>query len=153
MALSDREPLRIYLLRRLEILIQKGEQPSSISVVTLILWLIDVFLGMVNNSNANKETKSGNSKPLLNEFRGFLSRREILEALTQLGSRRYELFISHGDWDNAIFLAELIRDWTTVCNFYISKKQYKEVTFYNTLFTISLLFAFTCRPLLYWKNI
>ena len=153
MALSDREPLRIYLLRRLEILIQKGEQPSSISVVTLILWLIDVFLGMVNNSNANKETKSGNSKPLLNEFRGFLSRREILEALTQLGSRRYELFISHGDWDNAIFLAELIRDWTTVCNFYISKKQYKEVTFYKSLFTISLWFAFTFRPLLYWKNI
>jgi hypothetical protein len=96
---------------------------KEITQITLIVsWIIEIFLNQLEELT---EQKHFDAFSLLHkEFHKFLDNNKIKECLYESKEAVYEIFSGHGNMDDLIYFAEIMKDYEKIIGYYIQYENY-----------------------------
>ncbi|KAK2189905.1 hypothetical protein NP493_94g03000 [Ridgeia piscesae] len=116
--LEQKEALKKFLINKLA-----GLKTSERTQTTMIVsWLTEIFLNQMGR--LKEQDVLDQYGQLQDQFRAFLSTPRVKECVSDNRSLVYELIASHGDVEDMVFFAELMRDFERVITHHLQQDDY-----------------------------
>ncbi|XP_067928521.1 vacuolar protein sorting-associated protein 18 homolog [Watersipora subatra] len=118
--------LRIYLERKL----QCYNMPEDMVQVTmLVTWLVEIWLNHLGQAADAMELQNDSAahdlEVMQEEFRLFLSKKSLRTCLAENKSMIYNLIASHGNVDDLVFFADLMKDYEKVISHQLQNNNFE----------------------------
>lgn len=118
--LEQKDALKIFLRKKMD-----GLKPQDKTQLTMIVtWLIEVFLNQLGQLKEEGEDMSEKYDSLQDEFRKFLAQPRVKECSNENRTMVYELIASHGDIEDMVFFAVLMKDHERVITHYLQHDKF-----------------------------
>ncbi|XP_052823980.1 vacuolar protein sorting-associated protein 18 homolog [Octopus bimaculoides] len=119
--LEDKEPLKAFLTQKLNSLrVQDRTQMTM-----LVTWLTEIYLNQLGELKEQNDEKDSPYQNLQKEFCQFLNQSIIKECVCNNRQVIYDLIASHGDVEDLMYFARLMKDFERVISHYIQHEYYK----------------------------
>ncbi|GAB1602836.1 vacuolar protein sorting-associated protein 18 homolog [Argonauta hians] len=119
--LEDKEPLKAFLTQKLNSLrVQDRTQMTM-----LVTWLTEIYLNQLGELKEQSDEKGSQYQIVQKEFCQFLNQSIIKECVCNNRQVIYDLIASHGDVEDLIYFARLMKDFERVISHYIQHEYYK----------------------------
>ncbi|KAH9519313.1 Vacuolar protein sorting-associated protein 18 like protein [Bulinus truncatus] len=120
--LPRKDALKVFLQTKLSAL-----RPQDKAQMTmLVTWMIELFLNQLGELREQGQDESEEFKNTQEEFRKFLMLIKVRECVSNNRAVVYDLTASHGDVENLVFFAVLMKDFERVVGHYIQHDNYKD---------------------------
>ncbi|CAB4006497.1 vacuolar sorting-associated 18 homolog [Paramuricea clavata] len=118
---SEQDSLKVFLVKKLNNMDNKDK--SQITMITM--WLIELYLNELGELRDVGEEKRQDFERVQDDFRKLLATNKVKTSLDESRRTAYELIASHGDVENLIFLAMLMKDFERVIHHHIQHDDYR----------------------------
>ncbi|XP_055900557.1 vacuolar protein sorting-associated protein 18 homolog isoform X1 [Biomphalaria glabrata] len=121
--LPKKDALKMFLEKKISAL-----RPQDKAQMTmLVTWMIELFLNQLGELKEQGQDASAEFDNMQEEFRKFMnSNIKVKECVSINRSVVYDLIASHGDIENLVFFAVLMKDFERVIGHYIQHDNYKD---------------------------
>ncbi|XP_038059367.1 vacuolar protein sorting-associated protein 18 homolog [Patiria miniata] len=111
--------LRMFLDKKLSTL--RPQEKTQMTM--LVMWLIELYLNQLGEFRAREEARNTHDK-VHTEFQKFLAQTRVMECLSGNVDTVYDLIASHGDVEDMVFFAMLMKDYERVISHHIQHDDY-----------------------------
>ncbi|CAL1534740.1 unnamed protein product [Lymnaea stagnalis] len=120
MKLPQKEALKTFVQKKLEAL--KPQEKTQLTM--LVIWMIELFLNQLGELKEQVQDGTVEYENTQEEFRKFLHQAKIKECVSHNRSVVYDLIASHGDVEDLVFFAILMKDFERVIGHHIQHEHY-----------------------------
>ncbi|XP_046364864.1 vacuolar protein sorting-associated protein 18 homolog isoform X1 [Haliotis rufescens] len=119
--LPQKEALKTFVQKKLSAL-----RPSDKTQMTmLVTWLIELYLNQLGELKEQGMDDSEDYMRIQEQFRKFLGQTRVKETASNNRGVVYDLIASHGDVEDMVFFAVLMKDYERVISHHIQHENYK----------------------------
>ncbi|XP_028399921.1 vacuolar protein sorting-associated protein 18 homolog [Dendronephthya gigantea] len=118
---SEQESLKVFLVKKLNNMDHKDK--SQITMIAM--WLIELYLNDLGELKDNSDGNEQELERMQDDFRKLLATSKVKTSLEESRKTAYDLIASHGDVENLIFLAMLMKDFERVIHHHIQHDDYR----------------------------
>ncbi|XP_033628364.1 vacuolar protein sorting-associated protein 18 homolog [Asterias rubens] len=111
--------LRMFLSKKLSAL--KHEEKTQMTM--LVMWLIELYLNQLGEFRSKEEARNTHDT-VHTEFQKFLAQSMVRDCLSGNVDTVYDLIASHGDIEDMVFFAMLMKDYERVISHHIQHDDY-----------------------------
>ncbi|XP_065844581.1 vacuolar protein sorting-associated protein 18 homolog [Oscarella lobularis] len=120
--LSTQEALMSYLYAKMESL--KSQDKTQLTMIST--WLMEIYLNQLGTLKEEGDRQKSKFDMMRDEFRGFLEDSRVMTLLEENKHVAYELLASHGDEEDLVYFARLMKDYEKVISYYVQQEGYAE---------------------------
>eukprot|EP00794_Sanderia_malayensis_P016888 gene16888-18594_t len=121
MQVKDPEALKMFLLKKMVGL----KQQDRTQMTMIVTWLIELYLNQLGEMKDQGEKAKSELDKMQEDFRKLLVQTSVKNFLSQNRQLAYDLLSSHGDKENMIFFAMIVKDFDRVISHHIQQDDYK----------------------------
>ncbi|PVD33305.1 hypothetical protein C0Q70_04558 [Pomacea canaliculata] len=119
--LSNKEPLQTFIIEKLSSL-----RPQDKTQMTmLVTWIVELFLNTLGRLKEQGQDETYEYESTQEKFRKFMASMRIKECITLNRTVIYDLISSHGDIEDLVFFAHLMKDYERVINHHFHHENYR----------------------------
>ncbi|CAG5120863.1 unnamed protein product, partial [Candidula unifasciata] len=119
--LPQNDALKMFVHKKLAAL-----RPQDKTQMTmLVTWMIELFLNQLGELKEQGQDDTSEYENTQEEFRKFLTQQKVKECVTHNRSVVYDLIASHGDVEDLVFFAVLMKDFERVISHHIQHDNYR----------------------------
>ncbi|KAK6183831.1 hypothetical protein SNE40_002395 [Patella caerulea] len=119
--LPQKEALKTFVMKKLSSL-----RPQDKTQITmLVTWLIELYLNQLGELKEQNQDESQEYIAIQEYFRTFLGQPKVKDCLSNNRGVVYDLIASHGDVEDMVFFAVLMKDYERVISHHLQHENYK----------------------------
>ncbi|GFR83888.1 vacuolar protein sorting-associated protein 18 homolog [Elysia marginata] len=119
--LPNKDALKMFVQRKLS-----GLRPQDKTQMTmLVTWMIELFLNQLGGLKEQGQDDTSEYDNTQEQFRKFLGQQRVRECVSNNRSVVYDLIASHGDVEDLVFFAVLMKDFERVIGHHIQHENYR----------------------------
>ncbi|CAH1786190.1 unnamed protein product [Owenia fusiformis] len=119
---DEKNALKSFLIKKLS-----GLRPQDKTQMTMIVtWLVEIYLNQLGilKEQEKQQDISENYQDLQDEFQKFLAQTKVKECVDGNRNTIYDLIASHGDVEDMVYFAVLMKDFERVIGHHLQHEQY-----------------------------
>ncbi|XP_059179714.1 vacuolar protein sorting-associated protein 18 homolog [Physella acuta] len=119
--LPQKDALKMFVQQKLSVL-----RPQDKTQMTmLVTWMIELYLNQLGQLKEQGQDETPQYEMIQEDFRKFLGQSKVKECVSNNRSVVYDLIASHGDVEDLVFFAVLMKDFERVIGHHIQHENYK----------------------------
>ncbi|ESO97284.1 hypothetical protein LOTGIDRAFT_214111 [Lottia gigantea] len=119
--LPQKEALKTFVMKKLTSL----RNQDKTQMTMLVTWLIELYLNQLGELKEQNQDESEEFNEIQDDFRSFLGQLKVKECLSDNRGVVYDLIASHGDVEDMVFFAVLMKDYERVISHHLQHENYK----------------------------
>ncbi|GFN86697.1 vacuolar protein sorting-associated protein 18 homolog [Plakobranchus ocellatus] len=119
--LPNKEALKVFVQHKLSAL----KLQDKTQMTMLVTWMIELFLNQLGGLKEQGQDNTSEYDKTQEDFRQFLGQQRVRECVSNNRSVVYDLIASHGDVEDLVFFAVLMKDFERVIGHHIQHENYR----------------------------